>query len=282
MPFLFSDSDTKSLARIITDPTTSDVEKYNHNVRFNEDYMDVELVEHVQTKIRDVIGNFFCQKRDTSGEDCGSAYFLGELNTMFIALPLSKGIDPTHAIRDHVCEPCHIFSIELNTQLLDPKRMKISQEGRTANSNKEVEALFRWLKINAEETVKIKIRPKEIILRQNSMSSTTCNVCTQLQKHCKQTSDPPSSTVMFVVPVNAQIMAYRPYCEAVISAFVEEDLTALSPVYCVLDVDNLEGITSVSDIIPSLPENVSVEAFCGLDPKLSPISCLILKLYIKS
>ena len=286
----FSDSNTDTLARLVTQPTAADVERYNHHMEFNTDYMDSSLREHIETRARDIIGDYFIQKHKVCKREVGGAYVLAELDSIFMVLPIDDHFDPNLSIRRFLQGKELAYTVDLTQPLTDPKRGNLNEKQMELNIERELSSLKIWLQREAQEPMKIRVRPKEVILRQSSSMSITCMLCNYFQRRngpdgaagSKSESAAPATVTMFIVPVTGEIMSYGAYCRAAIGAFVKEELTALNPIYCVLDVDDLEGFSRVSDIIPTLPDTVAVQAFSGVNSAESPVSCVILKFFIEA
>ena len=113
--------------------------------------------------------------------------------------------------------------------------------------------------------------PKDEIIMLPSSKSVACKL---LNYFCKLNDGGAQSKLVFIGPINPQIVDVKEYVQAVILKLVDEHLTALSELYIVLDLPVL--CQKLESVVPPNPEGTGMIGKFGVDAKSSPVTCVLL------
>ena len=272
------DSDTSELNELIFNFEDERFEKYNHCIQFHQDYIDEDLRDHVYQKVWDVTCELFREKRKKLNVEVGGPVLLSKRHCIFLVVLLTHDIDPDGSISRQLEGQAQVHKVEPSTEFLE--NFRYNAEDLKNFKEMEFSALQGWLKEQLGENPRYTVRPQESIMRDTSLSSITCLLCNEIQEReispTKKRPKEVSSVSLFVVPVDPEIVAPRPYYQRLIPTYIEKELSQRNAAFVILDVDTLDGFHSVKDVVPNLPPNVTMAAYSGLDPLQLPVTCLVL------
>lgn len=177
--------------------------------------------------------------------------------------------------RVHICDENTRFAIPFFCFTEAQKRLILNIEYKN----------MKWCLENWFDYSTILIYPNDSELRTQNMSSLSHCIGTCFKQ---QHMVPGGNTYfVFIYRTDPTLINYRLFvCKML--AFVKEELVTLNHDVCIVfDVGSEVGITSLSDVVTSsFSESsagccIEVEVFAGINPKYSPISCLLMHLSLR-
>jgi hypothetical protein len=206
------------------------------------------------------------ESKDENGQPVGEYSYMEELETYVTFILVCDKTDPGQKIRDKLGHGKLAWSWSAST------RVQPSGDNGAKYRQFEVRNLNKWLEMQTEGNFRVAIRPVEDILQTEDEESVTW----QLRDWFQPRSVPDSSNlVLFVGPVNQQLLTYKEYVQKCVMNFIKQRLTAEKEIYCVLDVSPNLGLSQIQDIIPVIPSHLEVNLWSGLDPAHLTVSCVV-------
>ena len=146
----------------------------------------------------------------------------------------------------------------------------------------EQTTLCRWLLSRIDSCCEVMVQPGDELLRQNQLS-----VNLYLNEHLprrlpKRGTAKPSTMVVLVGPVNLDIVNISAYCLQLIPYLLDR-FTDVPHLFIVIDLGELEGLVIRAALIPDqLPDDITHHIWLAADPKVLPVSCIVLQINRKN
>lgn len=202
------------------------------------------------------------------------------LNVQAAFIILNKLDD--HTLTGRSCLPrSRVHICDENTQFTIPFCFTEAQKKMILNIEYKN---LKWCLENWFDFSTVLIYPNDSELRIQNMSSLSNCIGTCFKQHMV----PGGRTYfVFIYRTDPTLINYRLFvCKML--AFVKEELVTLNHDVCIVfDVGSEVGITSLSDVVTSsFSESsagccIEVQVFAGVNPKYSPVSCLLIHLSLQ-
>ena len=146
----------------------------------------------------------------------------------------------------------------------------------------EQRTICLWLLAHLDSSSEVIVQPADEIMRQEQLS-VNMYLKEQLPKRLPGAGNvKPSTVVVLVGPVNLDIINVSAYCLHLIPKMLEL-YPEVPHLFFVVDLGESEGRLLRSAIIPDqFPEDISHCVWLAADPKVLPVSCLVIQLTRKN
>lgn len=250
----------------------SDIDKFDSVVQHNA-VLSAELKEGVYSGVREQIAANFKRANGQFGRCVGRYCVVKALDAHVGFVLLCDETDRAGSAR----------RLMMGGEQNETTVYKWSNEmiGSSATTDEqraqELERLERWMKAKIRPAG-IHTFPKETILRRSGGEAVPLSVTSCLSQRFRGFDTVKDGThLVFVVPVDSNVLKYTAYVRKRITAVLDEYLTSKRDVYIVLDVGADYGVTEVKDIMPMPMPSTEMDAYIAVDPKLAVLpTCAVL------
>ncbi len=206
----------------------------------------------------------------------------------FLLLVLSDRVDPGRSIRRglkqrnlrDVREKQDVFCWAENSELMEA-------EGDVSDMQKlEYRILRQWLKKTFPKP-EIQARPLDSFLFDPDMTPTTSVTCrlrkryVTIHEESNENNSDGNCTVVFIGPLDRNIVHYRQYMRHCLPTLFEEHVTFKRKLVCVFDVNSHHHMGEMSQILPTGYDHFKTQIYSAFDPSRHSVSCVALTVVLK-
>ena len=274
----FRKNDISQLIHLIFSPGPEDVKRFERQILEDTSKGGVDWLRNCRKVHKSVQQNFVAAK-DMHGTEVGRLMRDRELMTNVIYILVDDCLDPERDIRRRLVKsPVRMYqwgqatALTFNVDMADKDR----QEFKRA----ELASLQKYLKKVPVHSLHIQHVPTDEFLQAaDDVMSVTEQLWDLFEKDGVDIgSEAEKGTLVFIGPVNTDVVDHRACVHKCMEFFLEERLTPDKKVYCVFDIGPQFAMERAMDMISSLPEHVSVKLLTGLDPEQDQVTCMLLEL----
>ena len=288
---VLSEGDGLEVGRLIFSLEQGDFQKYREQKRFMDELAG-DLQGHIlDNLIKTIRENLSKAEKSLKSSSLGQfikwkAPTNGPIYVLFLLI--TDAIDLTYSIRKLLSKSRSMFSWQKNTCL--SQNIINKDDTITATPRKqfeshsyEVRVFHRFLAKRVDKN-KIYTYPSDTFICANDPTSVTQQLRERFENDevRVENTDTPGNPIVFLGPVDHDIINYPPFVRRCLLAVVEELLTAVKEIYVLVDVGHDMGIVSWDTLMPNLPAYVSVNVSSAQDPKDNYISCVLIQFSMKT
>ncbi len=262
---------------MLTSLRDDEINDFNNHIKFVEEYLDDELKKNLGEKTLETIKENMVIMNKRLWKDHGKLKTMEGENkkkVVILVVRLSNETDKEGKVRKMFGVTHHLVKWDIYTRLCYPD---VSQATLLEYRQKEQKKIFQWLNdCIAGENFKVHNLPLEECLYQKDSSMSVTDILRQKLQHLHEEEG--EIIILFIGPMNNNIFAntgVQSYYQECIPAFLEEELTAMTEVYCIVDVSK-DKFKSLLDVVPNVHDHIEVEVWSAFEPAVLPVSCLVL------